>query len=423
MCEFMPFSHTSGRLILIALAATTICAAGFYYAKRSGSDPSQYNNDFNVYSFAAREIVASGDPYQNSVTDWTPYLYTPVLAVLLIPLSLLPLPVAAYLWFLLNAASFALAAAWSSRLSLDTQAVAGRVARPVEEKTFKYELLMALIGVTVVIRFALDNFELGQVNPLVTFLIVAHFHLLSRDKKGWSALALAVAASVKLSPLLLIPYHLARKRAGFALTCTALFACVVFSSFAVLGSKAPGAFASFWERTVRNGQGYDLAYAGNQSLRGFTARVETSSRGLSYSTEPDAEDLRRSTSSPLTLSVALLMFGLSLVTALRAKAESLAAAPWICLIPLLSPLAWKAHFVVLVLPACVLAARALGRGSRLDGILAWIAIATSFALFNITSPRIVGLRAAEWADAHSGVMIGACLLFVATALIASLKRK
>src|SRR5678815_202233 len=103
-------------------------ASGFYFAGKSGSTPDAYSNDFNVYYHAASEVIAGHDPYQHSLGDWTPYIYPPLLAELMVPLALLPLPVAAYLWFLVSAASMAGAAwmparlAWKSR-ELDAPAV------------------------------------------------------------------------------------------------------------------------------------------------------------------------------------------------------------------------------------------------------------------------------------------------------------
>jgi hypothetical protein len=36
-----------------------------------------------------------------------------------------------------------------------------------------------------------------------------------------------------------------------------------------------------------------------------------------------------------------------------------------------------------------------------------------FALFNFTSPKIIGVSAAEWCDVHSLVFVGLLLLFFA----------
>src|SRR4030095_7027250 len=106
----------TARVTLILLAIVTLLS-GIYFAGRSGREPQAYSNDFNVYYHAAGEGIAARDPYLRSMGDWTPYIYPPLLAELMVPLALLPLPVAAYLWFLVSAASMAAAAWMSARLA------------------------------------------------------------------------------------------------------------------------------------------------------------------------------------------------------------------------------------------------------------------------------------------------------------------
>jgi hypothetical protein len=102
-----------------------------------------------------------------------------------------------------------------------------------------------------------------------------------------------------------------------------------------------------------------------------------------------------------------------MIAASRARTELLAAAPFVCCFVLLSPLSWKAHFVILILPiACLVAEAVRARGRRRATLTSVLAVI--FVLFNLTSPHVIGLQSAEWADAHSLVSIGALLSFVAS---------
>src|SRR5262249_26082833 len=158
--------------------------------------------------------------YGRSLGEWTPYLYPPLLAELLVPLALLPLPLAAYAWFVISAASI-LGAAWLSALLATERGVT----------SIAWRVLLAACAVLVVLRFVLDNFNLGQVNPLIAGLAVAHVYLYARDRKTLSAIALCLAVSIKLTPALLLLYHVARLRLKFAAACIALIAAVTFASF------------------------------------------------------------------------------------------------------------------------------------------------------------------------------------------------
>ena len=401
------------RRLTFTMLAIVILAAGLYFAEKSGSNPVAYRNDFNVFYHAAREVLAGRDPYQSALGDWTPYLYPPLLAVVLAPLALLPLPVAAYVWFLINAVSTISAALISARLVRDD----GRLSQSTREgkeaavgQGGHIVSLVAALSLLVVARFVLDNFSLGQVNPLVAALAAAHFYLYSRDKKITSALALSIAVSIKLTPLLLIAYHVARQRWKFAAAALATCVGLTALSFVPLGSRAPEAFQVFVNRTIKNEQGYDLADAGNQSLRGALARLTAASNGT---LDQAATDLSRRPFDMLTLMITFLLFAVAMIAASRARTEVLAAAPFVCCIVLLSPLSWKAHFVILILPIACLVAEALrARGTRRATLTAVLAVI--FVLFNLTSSRVIGLQSAEWADAHSLVFIGALLSFAAS---------
>jgi alpha-1,2-mannosyltransferase len=385
--------RTSPLAVLTAVALLfLLIAGGFYFARRSGTDLHRYQNDFNVYYLASHEVIEGRDPYQNSLGEWTPYLYLPLLAELIIPLALMPLQAAAYFWFLLGAASLIVAAWISAALALKDANNSG-----------SQRFMVSALAVVVVIRFALDNFDYGQVNTLVAVLSVAHVFLYEKNRKLSSALALALAASIKLTPLILLVYHVAKRRTKFVAGCILLFISITALSFAPFGSRAPSAFQTFFHRTVKNEQGFDLAYSGNQSLRGAVARL----RG-------DDEESARIPGDPITLAISLAMLAGSALTAMRKPESFSSLVSLFCCIPLLSPLAWKGHFVALLFPAALLISDVASR-PRTKLSYGFIAVLiAAFALFNLSSPRIIGLAASEWVDRHSLICAGALLIYLAT---------
>jgi len=87
---------------------------------------------------------------------------------------------------------------------------------------------------------------------------------------------------------------------------------------------------------------------------------------------------------------------------------------------ILSPLSWKAHYVMLILPAAYLLS--LVRTRRAISLMVSAVLGIAFVLFNLTTPRLIGLTAAEWADAHSLVFAGALLIFAGVYLALGLPR-
>jgi len=402
--ELFPDGGSGVRSLLtkrtaIGIIVVAIIGGGIYFAKQSGTVDDVYRNDFNVYYFAAREVLAGRDPYQRSLGDWTPYIYPPLLSELMIPLASLSLTVAAYLWFLISAGSVLAAAGMSAAL------IRKSGVQSDSDSTLQNNLI-ALLAVIVVLRFALDTFSLGQVNAVVGALTVAHLFFYSRDKKWLSAIALVLAVSIKLTPAVLLVYHVAKLRLKFVAACAALLIGVTVLSFLPFGSQADDVFKTFWNRTVRNEQGYDFAYSGNQSLRGAIERLKGNSDKAD-----DGNAAAREPSDAVTLIVSLVVLGLAVFAATKTDSLLYGAAPFFCCVVILSPLSWKAHFVMLILPiACLLHQAWKNRTSRW-----WVvfSLVVAFLLFNFTSPKVIGLTKGEWADTHSLVFAGALIIFAA----------
>lgn len=395
---------TPEQVVLVSLAVAAL-AGGFYFAGKSGSNPDAYSNDFNVYYHAAREVISGADPYQHSLGDWTPYIYPPLLAELIVPLGLLPVPAAAYLWFLTSAASIAAAAWMSASLAVDED-------QQRETELSSRRAAIAACAVIVVLRFVLDTFNLGQVNAIVAALAVAHIYLYTQNRKALSAIVFVLAVSIKLTPALILLYHIARSRLKFAVACAVLLAGITVVSFLPFGSSAPDTFRTFWNRTVRNEQGYDFAFSGNQSLRGAVSRLRGQDAGGSSNQNTGQS---RSPADPMTLLISLALLVPAVSAAVRARSELAAVSPFFCCMVLLSPLSWKAHFVMLILPVAYLLS--LVRITRRRWLFVAAVLGAAFALLNLTSPRVIGLAAAEWADAHSLVFAGALLIFGACVAI------
>lgn len=403
--------HSKYRLSwLKLLLLLAVLLSGLYFAQRSGTVAGEYKNDFNVYYFAAQEVSAGRTPYENSLGEWTPYLYPPLLAQVLVPFTLLPLPIAAYLWFLINAFSLIAALRMSSQLVFSDQPEASHSPKEAKSISQRFamratpQLFVAIITLLILLRFVLDNFDYGQVNLLVVGLAVAHIYFWKRGKKFLSALVLAVAVAIKITPILLLVFHLAKLRFKYALGCVAFITVIVMISFMPFGSQADEAFKVFYSRTIANQQGFDLAYHGNQSLQGAIERISGSNEG-------------NASARLVTRLIGLGLLAFAFLAARLRQNELADILPFYCLSVLLSPLSWKQHFVILLLPLAFLA----GQSSRSSGSLArWLSMATLFllfAFFNLTSPKLIGIAAAEWADAHSLVFAAAFTLFVVLFLL------
>ena len=126
-----------------------------------------------------------------------PYIYPPLFAVVMKPLSRLPFATAYFVWTV----GTVLAVAWAVLLSLSLAGV--RVGAR----------LAVVLGVGVFSYYPLwDNLFFGQISGVILFLFAAGVWLLVRNRALGSALCFAVATMIKLTPVLVVPVLIIHRR-------------------------------------------------------------------------------------------------------------------------------------------------------------------------------------------------------------------
>jgi alpha-1,2-mannosyltransferase len=155
--------------------------------------------DFATYYLASRIILRGMDVYQISSYDWylagkdlglgshlAVYIYSPLLALLMIPIAVLPYPWAALIWGAATIGTF-VGAAW---------AFARRTELPAWPMLLS---LLVFMPVNVTMNY-------GQVNGLILLLMVMFLW-----NRSWSPLALALAIWIKPWPIWLWLWALWRR--------------------------------------------------------------------------------------------------------------------------------------------------------------------------------------------------------------------
>ena len=217
--------------------------------------------------------------------DWVPprginpFIYPPFAAASFAAISHLgPL----VLQWGLTAASFAalIAAIW---MTLSSIGVPGGSART--------GCLLAVSAVALWTQPVQSNFGRGQINLLLMAVIIWDLRPAVTGRSGypgastqadgasrwWTAIATGIAAGVKLTPLIFIPYLLVTRRFRQAGVAAAAFVATVGIGFAVM----PRASVTYWQSvlvdrttdTPRSHTDFFFASAWNQSLRGYLSRV------------------------------------------------------------------------------------------------------------------------------------------------------
>src|SRR5436305_405584 len=183
-----------------------------------------------------------------------------------------------------------------------------------------------------------QTLALGQVNLLLMLLVVADLltggALTPGGSKGrtrwWHGVGIGIAAGVKLTPLIFIPYLLLIRRYRQAATAAGVFAATVALGYAIL----PRDSGTYWAHGLflKANRIVFLGTRGNQSLRGVLTRLAGS---VSAGTVP-------------WIAAAVLVAVAGLVAAaLLYRARQPVPAMLACALTglLVSPLSWEHHWV------------------------------------------------------------------------------
>lgn len=183
-----------------------------------------------------------------------PYIYPPLLGVLLVPLTIFTNGTAESLWHLLNLAL-----------------VAGLILVLARTLRLSPGVPLALAVVLVLSFEGLDQtLAVGQVNVLVAFLVFAAVGLFVRGHSpAASALLLALGIAIKLQPAVFLGYFLLVRRFRYVVLCLAAVVALHVPIVLLLGTAPLASFV----RDVGPHLAAGVPFSFNQSLPGLVLRL------------------------------------------------------------------------------------------------------------------------------------------------------
>ena len=347
---------------------------------------------FSGYLELGESVLAGRDPYHIHLNTWPPF-FGLVAAVLALVTRVIGVHAALLLWQLGSVGAIwgccRLLARWfeegGDRLTLF----------PVADGRLSFVSGVVLVPVLLSARILQEHIQHTQVNLFLLFMVLVAFDCFRTGRPRWGGLALAVAASVKAAPVLLVGYLLYRRRwrdvlwtVGWLLILNAILPALVFGP-----SEALDQWGGWHAVAAREIADPASAHRLNQSLLAATARVGS---------DPE-------TGRFLFYGVAgFLAAGLAL--AFRGGGPDLqtrrAAGEWtisLVAMTLVTPLAWKAHYVTL-LPGYWFLWWA-PRPRWATGMLA-----VSALLVTASAPAVVGRRAAAVLESWNVIAVGALIV-------------
>lgn len=310
--------------------------------------------DFGVNYKAGARLLAGETLYQRADGHFM-FKYFPIAALLYLPLSLLPLPAAEAIWYaIIVLASLALFVV-SKRL------VSGRTPVPWQ--------VLALPPL-VLAKFFFREIQLGQINTLVTLLLLWMAAELLRHRDGRAGMLWGVATALKPYGMIFLPYFVVRRNAralasGLAVLLVAFLIPALFYGF----EKNVDVHRE-WYQTLRESTPGQLGGADSVSVAAFLAK---------WSGEADL-------AAPAVLFLALLVLAVVVRGREVPRSPVLEVALLLVLIPLVSPLGWDYQFLTSVLAVTLLAHHL----SRFSKTFRWLLLVNlfvaGFSIYDLMGP-------------------------------------
>jgi alpha-1,2-mannosyltransferase len=291
-----------------------------YAAERHGFfDLRVYYGAINFWAHGRGELY----DYLQVGTEYG-FTYPPFAALTMLPMAVVPWPVA-----IVISVTFTVAAS----LAVLYWLVEPMIKRHGWSRWFTLAIVAALAAAFEPMR---ETVNFGQVNMLLVFLVAADLLFAVRPNRRFAGVGIGLATAIKLTPGLFILYLLITRRFRAAAVAAGTAAAATVFAAAVI----PDASRIFWTDALWNTSRIGTqSFISNQSLNGFVARLDP--------VEP---------SRPLWLALALVAFAVWVWRVRRARAlgdEVGGFALTAIAGCLLSPITWV-HHLVWVLPAVVL---------------------------------------------------------------------
>lgn len=354
---------------------------------------------FHDYVRVGQVVGQHGDPYATLNFDtWPPFFQ--LFAVVLMEAARISRVGVLLIWQLGS-----VAALWGACRLLPR--LAGEAPEPFTSPT-------TLVPLVMMARLVQEHLQSTQINLYLLFLVLLAFYWFQRRRAALGGLALATAVSARAVPIMFLPYLL-YKRAWRAAAWTAGFIGVlnVLLPLVVWGPTVTVERWKEWRTVAAAETANPTPMFPNQSILAALRRLLTREGGArdpvhyAVAAWPPQRVMR--------LFYALVAFGaLALAFAFRRHPLSLEdpsmrseLAVGLCIMALVTPLAWKAHFVTL-LAGYWLVWKAMQRTAPRRAV--WAVWWASFVCLTFTAPALVGTHGRDVVESLDVITVGALLV-------------
>jgi hypothetical protein len=410
-------------ILIISVSVIAIALLGFVFIRNL--------IDFPVYYSAGQSLIAgrtdlyAPDFARGPLMD---YRYPPFFLLAFYPLWFLPYSVAAYLWYIFSVLQIAACIFFLRRFIIRASKALWMIAG------------LATAGYFVMIL------HYGNAHLLAICLLFASFYFVAEKKDSAAALLMALSITIKLTPVLVLPYFAITKRWKFLLLTLVLLAGLNLAPTAVFGFQQNSELLREWYgHVIRDQVFHETNGPINLSLKGqlrrYLSEVDYSLRQEGDTRYPAVNFLSLDATQTdrlwIAIASAIYLFALVFLWWLRRvqrvgesresgeyeilnstdsqdSIDSMDLGLMICLMLMVGPLTSKIYFIALLWPLVSLANFAFTESSK--AAVAAKRILIFIAAANLILPLLPGRSIQRWllvagADFFVNLLLMVALLY------------
>lgn len=352
--------------------------------------------------------VLNGEPLRTCADMFS---YPPAFAFLMAPFAAMPMGLRVVLWYLISVAA-TIGCFWVSE-KLVLKLLPGRWSQ--------IELAwLRIVTVIASLKFVLAVFEYQAYDTLTACIIFFGLWMILRHRTLASGALLGLAAAVKATPLVFLPYLVVKRR----IAATAVFVVVFVGlwllpdAYAALKGMYPHYLETWWKLIA----GPALANEENPGALFWTSWMGANILNHSFSgTVARLVDGTSAVTHMKTILYALCVVYVAFVGLLllrSSKRDDFVAVDGSILViamMMLSPMTSRYHYILLVLPYMTVIGLAVRDCSlRVPAI---VTMAIAFIMGTATSNDLAGHFLTEWSYRHNFLVISALVLFAFLAFV------
>lgn len=209
--------------VIVAVLLTALFF-GFYYAHKHRALKRNYA-DFHCFYTTGKRVIEGENIYIIRDKTTAEFRYAPIFAVLMSGFALMDEGSADSIWFIINFCLLILSFALFKKLIIKG------------ELDFKARLFIYGLTIAGVSRFITHNLDSGQSNILMLSGIIAGLYYISQKREGRGAAFLAFSVMIKYTPLVFIPYFIAKRKLKLSLMTLGFIVIYLLLPSIVIGIK------------------------------------------------------------------------------------------------------------------------------------------------------------------------------------------